>query len=271
MLTGARTHRAACDCGWTGSYTTPGYAAKAKAAHSCDVDWSPRACPHGGIHRHGTRACHTHCGCKCEPCRIATADDEAAMKRARAYGRTRYVPADRAREHVAGLIDLGMGVPRIATAAGLHRDTVERLVRRKWRKGRWETARRIARGTEARLLAVTYDPADGGQPIDASATARRLRALVALGWWPSLLARESGYEQAYLDRLLRGVGKQARVRPGTARRVHALYLRLSVVEPPTGTYAERARRKAAANGWQPPARIGGRVLAGQPIDEPEAA
>lgn len=265
MLTGARTVRRSCLCGWTGSYTTDGYADKAQRAHSCDVDWSPKPCTHGGIHSHGTRACHVHCGCKCEPCRVATADAEALMKRSRAYGRTRFVDAGRAREHVQRLINEGMGVPRIATLAGLHRDTVERLVRRKWRPGGWQTSERISRATEAALLGVTYDPADGSAPVDGEATVRRLRALVALGWWPSLLAREAGYEQAYLDRLLRG----RRVRPGTARRVHALYRRLADAEPPIGTYAERARQMAAERGWMPPVRVGGRVVAGRAIDEPE--
>lgn len=265
MLTGERTVRRTCPCGWSGRYTTDGYANKAQRAHSCGVDWSPKPCTHGGIHRHGTRACHVHCGCKCESCRVATAEAEQAMARARAYSRSRFVDATAAREHVLRLVEEGVGVPRIARLAGLHRDTVERLIRRKWRGGHWETSARIARATESALLAVTYDPADGSPPIDGAATTRRLRSLVALGWWPSLLAREAGYEQAYLDRLICG----RKVRPGTARRVHALYRRLADAEPPTGTYADRARRMAAERGWMPPLRVGGRVVAGRPIDEPE--
>ena len=268
MLTGERTHHATCPCGWEGWYTTPGYAARAKAMHTCG-DYTPRAC--AVRHDHGTPAHYKHCGCRCWPCRLAMLDQCGASTRARAYGRARYVDATAAREHVAHLLELGMGTPTIARAAGISRDTVERIVHRKWTPRGWETSKRISRTTEAALLAVTYSPADGSQSIDGAATARRLQALVAAGWWPSLLARESGYEQAYLDRLLHRKGKQARVRPGTARRVHALYRRLATAPRPTGTYADRARRKAAANGWAPPVILGGRVIAGAPVDEAEAA
>ena len=268
MLTGERNHHAACPCGWTGWYTTPGYARKAKAGHSCEVDYSPREC---GRHHHRNTAHYKHCGCRCWPCRLAILEQYDTSARARAYGRARYVDATPAREHVAHLLELGMGTPTIARAAGLSRDTIERLVNRKWTARGWETSKRISRTTEAALLAVTYTPADGSRPIDGAATTRRLQALVAAGWWPSLLARESGYEQAYLDRLLHRKGRQTRVRPGTARRVHALYQRLAAAPRPTGTYADRARRQAAAKGWVPPVLIGGRVVAGAPIDETEAA
>lgn len=35
----------------------------------------------------------------------------------------------------------------------------------------------------------------------------------------------------------------------------------------TTLHADRARRKAAANGWQPPSRIGGRVVVGTALEE----
>lgn len=260
MLTGTRTHHTACPCGWEGWYTTPGYAHKAHAGHSCTVDWTPRDC---GRHEHGQPAHYKHCGCRCWPCREAILAQYDASAKARAYGRGRLVDAQPAREHVWNLMDAGMGWPRIVALSGLDGSVLIRLVWGKKMRGRRETSQRITRATEAALLAVTYNPADGGPAIDGGPTTRRLRALVALGWWPSQLAREAGYEQAYLDRLITGKP----VRPGTARRVHRLYLRLAASEPPTGTYADQARRRAAERGWAPPARIGGRVIVGTALDQ----
>ena len=185
----------------------------------------------------------------------------------RAYGRSRLVDAVAARQHVAALREAGLGLPRIAELSGIERSLIDRLMWGKSRNGRREFSQRITRDTEAALLAVEFDPANGGRPIDGEATARRLRALVALGWWPAMLARETGYEQAYVDRILRGHPKHRRVRPSTARRVHELYRRLADVPPPVGPYADRARRQAADRGWTPPFRLGGRAVAGRAIEE----
>lgn len=267
MMLGPRIHHRACSCGWTGIYNTAGYANRAHREHSCDTDWTPRLCPHPAGHQHGHRATYTHCGCRCWPCRLAMLEQYAEATRNRAYGRTRLVDAQPAREHIQRLRDAGMGWPRIVELSGLERSVVWRVVWGKTRHGRKEIAQRITRNTEAALLAVVWDPADGGRPIDGADTARRLRALVAIGWWPAALARETGYAQAYIDRILRGHPKTRRVRPGTARRVHALYQRLADQPPRSGTYADRARSHAAANGWAPPLRLAGRLIAGRPLEE----
>lgn len=244
---------------------TPGYARKAKAAHSCDVDYSPRDC---GV-RHGHGAAHyKHCGCRCWPCRRATLDQEIARDRAKAYGRCRLVDAEPVRVHVRELMANGMGWPRISAVSGVDGTIICRLVWGKSRgNGQREISRRVARETADALLAVTWSLADGGPPIDGETTARRLRALVAIGWYPALLAREVGWNRAYFDRVLYANGKQVRVRPGTARRVHSIYRRLADAPPPQGTYAERARREAARRGWMPPVRVAGRAITGKAIDD----
>lgn len=262
----ARPHRLTCPCGWSGSYPTLGYAEKARRLHSCDRDWSPKVCEHTARHEHGTAAAYTHCGCRCEPCRTATADAEATRVRARAYGRSNLVDAAPARAHVQGLVGQGMSLLRIAQISGVDRSMLTRLTVGKTRSaGRREIARRIARTTEARILAVTWDPADGGRPVNGDSTTRRLRALVAAGWWTSELSRRTGWDTAYIERLLRG----RPVRPGTARRVHALYGELADTPPPPSPYATRARHIARSRGWQPPSRLGGRVIAGRPLETPD--
>lgn len=269
-MNGPRIITAACQrtpgCGWVGRYTTAGYAAKAHAAHSCDRDWSPVTCLHRTPHRHGTKSCYTHCGCRCVDCRTAAAESEAATKRARAYGRSRLVDAAPIRAHVTALLEQGMGWPRISQLSGVEASVLARLVWGKSRDGRRELSQRVNRRTAERLMAVTYNPADGGPPVDGETTARRLRALVALGWWPMELARRTGWHQSYIDRLIRGGGRNGVVRPRTARRVHALYVELATTAPPIGVYADRARAQAAAAGWARPIIVAGRVLAGQPIE-----
>jgi hypothetical protein len=194
-----------------------------------------------------------------------------ASAKARAYGRGRLVDAQPAREHVRALMAAGMGAPRIAAASGVHPDVLRRVVWGKHRRGRREIAKRITRATEASLLAVAWDPADGGPGIDATVTIRRLRALYALGWYPSLLARETGIHRDIVDRFLRGETRRGsgHVRPGTARRVHAVYRELATRPEPSGTYAERTRRRAAERGWTKPLRVAGRVLAGRAVETPD--
>jgi hypothetical protein len=259
-----RTEHTSCTCGWEGWYTTPGYAARAHRMHSCEYDYKPVSCR---IHQHGSAAHYKHCGCRCWPCRRATIDQEADRDRARAYGRGRYVDAQAAREHVRALMNAGMGWPRIVELSGVDAAVIRRLIWGKRRGRHREISARVGRETEARLLAVTWNLADGGPPVDGETTARRLRALVALGWYPALLAREVGWNRAYFDRVLYATGKQIRVRPGTARRVHAIYRRLADAPPPRGTYADRARRQAIDRGWAQPLRVAGRALIGTPIDE----
>jgi hypothetical protein len=212
---------------------------------------------------------HKHCGCNCEPCRTATADAELTAERNRAYGRQRFVDPGPAREHVLALMAAGMGRPRISEISGIEQSIITRIVFGKTRNGQRERSRRITRGTEAALLAVTWNPADHGPAIDGTDTRRRLRALVAMGFYPAMLARELGYAHGYLDRIIND--ETRRVRPGTARKIHALYRRLADATPPKGPYAARAREQAAAAGWQPPLRLGGRVIAGTPLGESGAA
>lgn len=258
-----RSQLRACECGWSGVYTTAGYADKALRSHSCDVDWRPRECAHRTRHEHGTYACYNHCGCHCWPCRLAMLEQIAGAERRRAYGRGRLVDATAARQHLIALRAAGMGRPRISELSGIEHSVLTRILIGKHRNGRREFSTRITRGTEAAILLVSPDPADGGAPVDIGPTRRRLQALIALGWYPSLLGRQLGLNQAYLERLLT---RMDRVRPGTARRIHAQYLDIAQRPAPTGVYADRARRQARERGWPLPIRLGGRVLAGTALE-----
>lgn len=267
MLTGNRTHRRTCPCGWEGAYTTTGYADKALRGHDCAADHQPRGCHLN--HPHGTPAHYQHCGCRCWPCRRATLDAITTSHRRRAYGRCTFVDANPARHHVLALQASGLGIPRIADLADISPSTLLRLTIGKTRHGDRQYTRRLDRNIAERLLNLAWNPADGGPSVDGAPTRRRLRALVAAGWWPALLAREADWDMAHLDRILRGVAKHARVRPATARHIHTLYGRLAAAPAPGGPYAARARQRARRDGWAPPLRVRGRVVTGTALETPD--
>lgn len=100
---------------------------------------------------------------------------------------------------------------------------------------------------------------------DPAGCARRVQALVALGWTYLDMQRISGIEDAELRRF--ALGERSYVFTTTVAKVDAAYRQLCMVLPPENTPAERqartkARRMAARNGWVPP-------LAWDDIDDPD--
>lgn len=81
--------------------------------------------------------------------------------------------------------------------------------------------------------------------IDATGTARRLRALVAIGWTFDDLAHQLGYAS---KGSLRNITARRYVSPATEKRVRALYDRLSMTHGPSS----RSRAIARGRGWAPP-------------------
>ncbi len=264
-----------CDeCGWSSSAGTQARADYAFRRHSCEkqrahaaaaaraaareatIDRAPKPCMHKRTtHQHGTYACYVLDRCRCRPCADANTAYERERIRQTAYGRWNpYVPAEPARTHLRALMAAGMGWKRIARAAGLSPSVVYPILYgKKVGDTHRPPVRRLRQETADRLLAVELDLADG-VPIDGTGTRRRLRALVAIGYSISSLARRLGWSTANLHRL---VTSDARVAAGAARLVGELYDELSMT-PFTGTEqrsrisASRARNLAARNGWAPP-------------------
>lgn len=77
-------------------------------------------------------------------------------------------------------------------------------------------------------------------------TARRLRALMAIGYTQGQLAAELGVDQSWVSKLMRN--SRGRVNVDTHQRVVELYDRLSM----TPGASAQAREKAHRNGWPPP-------------------
>lgn len=288
------TYRRSCTrCPWTGTYDTVGKANHAKRRHNCArhlakaekaqrgtarmeaVDRTPKPCLHKvADHQHGTYACYTLDGCRCEPCAAAVREYEQNRKRQQAYGRwDNLVDAEPARDHVRRLMAAGMGLKRIAAAADVSTGVMWKLLYGKPpRPGRERTpSKRVTKAVALRLLAVEIDLADGAY-VPNTDTARRLQALVACGWSMSKLGLRLGIQPGNFNVVV--TGRRPQVSVATAKAVHALYLELAGQAPPEATHrdkiaASRARNLAAQRGWTPPLRINGRLVAGTVLPLPE--
>lgn len=106
----------------------------------------------------------------------------------------------------------------------------------------------------ARARRAKHDRCTPKKLVPAIGTARRLRALAALGYdWQSQ-ADEFGVSRDQIRQWAMNTGLTTRT---TAARVAAFYDRLSMVPPPTDTIAQRcnvsrARNRAQAAGWAVP-------------------
>lgn len=269
------THRRSCPvCGWSGTYSTAARADYAERRHSCTrqlalaasharaetraalIDRTPKPCLHKqAVHRHGTYACYTLDRCKCLPCAKANSDYEAARTRQQAYGRWNgLTDAAAAREHVQQLLDKGMGLKRVIAVSGVSSGTMWKLVYGRARSdGTKSRSERIRPDVERRILATTLDLADGAR-IDSVGAARRVQALVALGWSMTRIATFLGIQLSNFTAVAHGRG---RITVSRDRAIRSLYDEISMTLPPQDAWhdkisASRARNYAKARGWLPP-------------------
>lgn len=196
-----------CGCGYTSTTDTQARAEYALRKHVCQkhldaaatrargeakraaVDKSPKPCLHKqASHQHGTYVCYVADECRCPACTAANTDYERTRFRQHVYGRWNgLIDAQPAREHVEALMASGMGLKRIAVAAGVSAGAVGKLIYGAPGRG-MAPSTRLQPGTVTALLAVEFDCAY----VPAVGTRRRLEALTALGWSRSELARRLG-------------------------------------------------------------------------------
>jgi transcriptional regulator with XRE-family HTH domain len=226
-----------------------------------------RDCEHKQAnHQHGTYAAYVLDRCRCDACRNANVEYEhdrsqlAARRRwdptVPATPRGELVPARRARAHLKALMAAGMGLKTIAAKSGIAHGSISAIIygkRSRVKSERRPRRRRITRQLEQRILAVNLDLA-GGAKVDPTGTARRLQALVAIGWSQSQLARRLGKTPANVTETVHGT-RQTTV--ATAAAVRGLYDELWDSPPPETNQRERiaaarSRHYAAAHGWPPP-------------------
>ena len=239
-------HRWCRTCGWKGTYDSAKRGDYAKRKHSCErwaakfagqqrrvermaaVDRNPKPCLHKiANHQHGTHACYKLDNCRCWPCAAAETRYEQQRVRNNAYGRSNYVDAEPARQHIRALMARGMGLKRVVAVSDISQGALWKLVYGKRQAdGTQRPSKRITRDLERRILAIQLDLADGAK-VDGQQTARRLQALIASGWSGSKLASRLDILPTNLTPLLHG---RRAVLVSTAKAVHALY-----AEPSTST------------------------------------
>jgi plasmid maintenance system antidote protein VapI len=194
-------------------------------------------------------------GCRCYICGYARAVYEERRQRAIAYGTWQpFVEAEPVRQHVRDLQACGLGLRRIAEAAGVDRKRLQALLNGRSER-RTAPQAKIRPQIAAAILAVepSFDLLGDKTVIDASGTRRRLQALVALGWSQAKLAAWLGWTPGNFTSLM----KEPRTVVATARKVRALYDELWDQAPPEADHREkiaasRARNHATEHGWLPP-------------------
>lgn len=264
-----------CDtCPFGGKYSTKARADYAYRRHSCEkylaraearargeerraaVDRTPKPCTHKDAeHRHGTHTCYVLDRCKCGPCTAANSAYEADRVRQQAYGRWNgLVEAEPARRHVQSLMAQGMGLKRIVAVSNVTQGQLWKLLYGKPRPDGTRTpSRRIRPQTEAKILAVQLDLAPGAR-VDSTGAARRIQALVALGWSQSKIAARLGILRGNFTDLAQG---RRGITVAHDQAVRALYDEWSMKLPPADNHrdkiaANRSRNYAKLRGWLPP-------------------
>lgn len=205
------------------------------------------------LHSHGTRAAYVRDGCRCRDCTDANTREQGIHNREKVYGRydDGRVDAAPAAAHLEALIDSGISLDQVARLIGCSRSTLH-LLRGTYSPGK-KPQERILRRISDGILFIENDPikyAHPNRPISGVGTARRLQALVAIGWTQKELARRIGWSQKNMTILVHGGARMVEAK--TVRAVRALYDELWD-QPQDGDFGSRvARRLAENNGWVSP-------------------
>jgi hypothetical protein len=189
-------------------------------------------------------------GCRCNLCKAGANRSNIKNRYLRQTGRATMRPADRAADHLLLLRAAGLDDKEIRKQTRICPDVMYRILRREGV---------IHARTEARITSVPIPEKPGTSSnrayIPGHGTIRRLRALVAAGWFQAELARRLGKDKENLKQIIdRSEGGQ--VAQYVADEVRALYAELHNQKPEEhglpSRYTERARKTAAARGWAPP-------------------
>ena len=197
---------------------------------------------HGDVRRYNR-------GCTCRPCRDAWNAHDKQGKYLRANGRGRRTSPARSIAHIALLREAGMTDTEIRSAAGrLPLSTFYQLLK---------NTTLIHHTTESRILAI---PAPTGREcrsqalVSALGSTRRLQALAADGFSSRFLAARMNRKRDLVS-LVQNYqpDEEGRLSLAAARDIRALVEDLAGRDPSefgvSDTAANRARDRAAANGW----------------------
>lgn len=226
----------------------------------------PHACPPD--HKHGaTSTCYVSHKCRCLPCGFGQSERNRvrAMEQLAGTYDSGLVPAAPVREHLELLRASGLGWKRVARLSGIGETAVSQLIY--GRKGsnsdprKGETLKRVSRRTANAILAVqpSLELLGDNALVRAEPYARRLEALVAIGWSQSKLAAELQVQKVSNFRVIREYenDRDSTICASTARAIVALYDRLAMSKPPTSTKWDRIAHNrsityASQRGWPLP-------------------
>jgi transcriptional regulator with XRE-family HTH domain len=166
-----------------------------------------------------------------------------------AYGRWQTVTVDAGpvRAHLLALKAAGIGDRRIGELSGVSRSALQKMSRN--RPGTDQPLRsNVWRSTANRILAIPLevDNRNYGVRIDATGSLRRLRALHAIGWTQTEMARRIGWTLQNLNRYF--ISDPDRINRSTAVEIARVFNELQLIPGPS----DRARRHARKQGWAPP-------------------
>lgn len=144
-----------------------------------------------GTYAHGTHAKYVLEKCRCARCVYANRRYEEQRAKDLAAGLTRTVDAGPVREHVIKLQSQGMGLKRIAKAAGVGGGVMTGLLYGRRERGT-PPCRRIRRTTAEKLLSVKVAPQSPYQVMRGAsvlAAWSMIADILELGWPKSWIAR----------------------------------------------------------------------------------
>jgi hypothetical protein len=199
--------------------------------------------------------------CYCDPC---TEEKRKCRKRSkvnRQLGRSTFVDAGPAREHLKTLHKT-MGWLSLAAATKVDDKSLFLL-----HSGR---RTKITRAVHARIMAVQPpEAADPGLYIDVTKSMRQIRALMAIGHSGRVIAEAASSTQARIH--LIAAGNQPTLRHGLADRIDAAYQQLAPHPAPVTHFSNRVRNCAAAKGWKDPLWWEDMGRISDPTFDPQAA
>lgn len=209
-------------------------------------------------HPHDLETCWLEHSCRCMQCRHARKmERQRRRNRLLAYDQAvtqPRVPAHKVRRHVLALRDQGLGLDRIADAAGVSRSVVADVVygprgaEKAGNPARFIKYRTVRVDHANKLLAVTTNQVDAAY-ISPVGTQRRLQALVAIGYTQTHLAEQLEMRVGNLSKII--LGHRPRLRVETHQAVYQVFTRLWST-PQHGKRADASRRLAARRGWLGP-------------------
>lgn len=190
---------------------------------------------------HGEPSRYDNNQCRCDPCRDAKRVYTKRRRYLMATGRwSPWADAGRARAVLARYKAVGVGVSRVADAAGISRETARRIM-----SGDYPT---ITRETEHKILTAKVAPARNAK-VPAEGSRRRVRALMRMGYSQTAIGDRVGVAPGPIARV--GAGHPLTV-AWVAEAITRAYDELSMIPAPDSRSSRAVRAYAAKRGYLPP-------------------